>query len=138
MAKFKRVKQQRISAEDIKSFRENQKVAKQITALLDESKTTFKEYANSVGFEEDSKVIIERGSEKVTVTEVISIKVADDALDTIENKRKFKKYADCIETVEMLNEKKLMDRLYEDIEAGKLTEEDAKLLLKETKSYRVN
>jgi hypothetical protein len=104
---------------------------------LDGYKSLFNEYAESTGFEEDSKVVIKRGEHEVTISETASMGISEDALNLIEGDKKFKKYSSCLETVKVVNSELLMADLEKDLADGKITKEEAELLISTKKGTRI-
>lgn len=126
-----------VTEEDVKSF----VVLKQRQAKIDKKlvvkKDLFNSYAESVGFEEDRKVIIERGKFRVTVSETSSMRISADALNLIETDKRFKNYASCIETIKVVNSDLLMGDLENDLANGIITKEFVEELVSTITGTRV-
>lgn len=126
-----------VTEQDVNNFVTLKKRHAEIGKKLDGYKTLFNEYAESTGFEEDSKVTIKRGDHEVTVSETTSMGISEDALNLLETDKKYKKYASCLETVKIVNAGLLMADLEKDLADGKLTKEQVELFISTKRGTRV-
>ena len=126
-----------VTEQDVNNFVTLKKRHAAIGKKLDGYKTLFNEYAESTGFEEDSKVTIKRGDHEITVSEATSMGISEDALNLLETDKKYKKYASCLETVKIVNAELLMADLEKDLADGKLTKEQVELFISTKRGTRV-
>lgn len=141
MSKKKPIRQKKptviVTDQDVSNFITLKKRHADIGKKLDGYKSLFNEYAESTGFEEDSKVVIKRGEHEVTISETASMGISEDALNLIESDKKFKKYSSCLETVKVVNSELLMADLEKDLADGKITKEEVELLISTKKGTRI-
>lgn len=126
-----------VTEQDVSNFITLKKRHADIGKKLDGYKGLFNEYAESTGFEEDSKVVIKRGDHEVTISETVSMGISEDALNLLETDKKYKKYAGCLETIKVVNSELLMADLEKDLADGKITKEEAELFVSTRKGTRI-
>jgi hypothetical protein len=126
-----------VTPEEVRSYITLKDRHAKIGKQLETYKTKFNEYAESVGFEEDRKVVIEREGHTVTVTETAQIKVSPEALNIIESSRRFRRFKDCIETVKVVNSEILMQDLEKALLNKEITKEDSDKIITTTYGTRV-
>lgn len=138
MAKVRRRRVSKVTKEDLSSYIELKGQESQLKSGIEELRKTFYEYADNVGFEESASIVVSRGEHTITISEVTKQSISKEAQELIETSRKFKRYRECIESVNILNGSLLMDKLIKDIEDGSITEASANELLETATSMRIN
>lgn len=126
-----------VTEEEVKTYVKLKERHLAMSKKIEVLKDKFNSYAESVGFAEDKKVIIERGDYSVLVTETSSIKVNAEALNNIQEVRKYRKFKDCIETVTVINSEILMEDIEKALVTGKITKEEVDELITTTYGTRV-